>query len=185
MSELGRALRRLRRVRGMKQAHVAELLGVSQASVSRWEAGGQAPRGTARAAVERLLAAPVAADAALKRLVETASQPTHLICDATHSLLAASPGRAAAWRMGVAELVGCSLFGFASPEIAAMEARLDALGWRDGALGALAFWTGPNADPRVAIRPGLTLWERLTLADGRAARLVSTVAAAPAHAILA
>jgi transcriptional regulator with XRE-family HTH domain len=183
MTELGRALRRLRRVRGLKQAHVATLLGVSQASVSRWEAGAQAPGETAQAALERLLAAPVAADAALKRLVETAAAPIHLICDNTHSLLAVSAARAANWRAGPAELIGRSLFCYASPEIAAMEARLAGLGWRDGALGALAFWTGANADP--AIRPGLTLWERLFLADGRPVRLVSTVAAVPAHALAA
>src|SRR6185503_1119413 len=141
MSDLGRALARLRRVRGMKQAHVAELLGVSLATVSRWEAGAQAPAEEAQRAVERLLAAPVAADAALKRLVEGASVRTHLICDTSHALLAASPSRAAAWRAGSAELIGRSLFRYASPEIAAMEGRLPALGWREGALGALAFWT--------------------------------------------
>jgi len=185
MTDLGAALRRLRRARGMKQAHAAALLGVSQATVSRWEAGTQAPGGEAAGALARLLAAPVAADAALKRLVETARGRTHLICDLTHALLAASPARAASWRAGSRELIGRSLFRYASLEIAAMEARLADLGWRDGALGALAFWTGPNADRAVAIAPGLTLWERLTLADGRPVRLVSTVAAAPAHALLA
>lgn len=185
MTELGRALRRLRRVRGMKQAHAAQLLGVSQATVSRWEAGRQAPDGDALAALQRLLAAPVAADAALKRLVESAAVSTHLICDATHALLAVSPSRAAAWRTGTDALLGRSLFRYASSEIADMEARLGDLGWQDGRLGALAFWTGANADDFVAIRPGLTLWERLTLADGRPVRLVSAIDQAPPHALLA
>jgi transcriptional regulator with XRE-family HTH domain len=185
MTDLGRALHRLRRVRGLKQAHAADLLGVSQATVSRWEAGVQAPGDEARAALERLLAAPVAADAALQRLVETSASPTHLICDVTHVLLATSPARAATWRAGADELTGRSLFRYASPEIAAMEAKVVALGWRDGALGAVAFWTGANADAAVTIRPGLVLWERLHLADGRPVRLVSTVTAAPAHALAA
>jgi transcriptional regulator with XRE-family HTH domain len=182
MDDLGLSLRRVRRLRGMKQSHAAELLGVSQATVSRWENGAQAPAGDALTALERLLAEPVAADAALRRLVEGAAGPVHLICDATHVLLAASPARAAGWRASVADLFGRTLRPFASPEIADTERKLEALKWP---LAAICFWTGANADPDVPIRPGLTLWEPIRLADGRLARLVSTVAEPPAYAALA
>lgn len=177
MDDLGRALRRTRRLRGMKQSHAAELLGVSQATISRWESGAQAPSDDVRAALERLTAAPPAADAALRRLVESSATHTHLICDETHALLAASPGRAAQWRRDPSELAGRSLRHFASPEIAAMEDRLTELGWPQ----ALTFWTGPNADAEVPIHPGLTLWEPIRLADGRWGRLVTTVDTAPSH----
>lgn len=40
---IGRALRRFRRLNAIKQGHFAELLGVSQASVSRWESGTHEP----------------------------------------------------------------------------------------------------------------------------------------------
>lgn len=178
MSDLGRALARTRRLRGMKQSHAADLLGVSQATISRWESGAQAPSEAARAALERLTAAPAAADTALRRLVESSAARTHLICDETHALLAASPGRAAQWRRDPAELAGRSLRPFASPEIAAMEEHLAEFGWPQ----ALSFWTGPNTDAEVPIQPGLTLWEPIRLADGRWARLVTTVEAAPPHA---
>jgi len=36
VNEYGRALRRWRRLRGVKQSHAAELLGVTQATLSRW-----------------------------------------------------------------------------------------------------------------------------------------------------
>lgn len=172
----------MRRLRGMKQSHAAELLGVSQATISRWEASGQAPSPEAREALMRLLAAPVAADAALKRLVEAASTPVHLVCDLSHTLLAASPARTARWRRPASELIGRSLWPCASPEIQALEGRLDGLGWRESAGDALAFWTGANTDRLVPIRPGWTVWERIRLADGREGRLVSTAPAPPDHA---
>jgi hypothetical protein len=106
----------------------------------------------------------------------------HLVCDASHALLAASPARTQAWRRSAAELTGASLWPYASPEIQAVEARLPEVGWDDAEVGAVAFWTGPNAHPEVTIRPGVTLWERIRLQDGRDARLVTTVAAPPAHA---
>jgi transcriptional regulator with XRE-family HTH domain len=40
---LGRALRRFRRLHAIKQTHLAEMLGVSQGSVSRWEAARISP----------------------------------------------------------------------------------------------------------------------------------------------
>jgi transcriptional regulator with XRE-family HTH domain len=39
MNEYGRALRRWRRLRSVKQSHAAELFGVTQATLSRWERG--------------------------------------------------------------------------------------------------------------------------------------------------
>ena len=182
MTDLGRTLRRMRRLRGMKQSHLADLLGVSQATVSRWEAAGQAPSVEARAAIARLMTAPACADAALKRLVESSSLPVHLVCDLSHVLLAASPARVARWRRAPAELMGRSMWAFASPEIQAVEARLPELGWREGGAAALTFRTGANADRDVPIAPGLTLWEHIPLEDGREARLVSTLVEPPAHA---
>ena len=40
---LGLALRQMRLLRGIKQAHFAQLMGVSQATVSRWERGKRIP----------------------------------------------------------------------------------------------------------------------------------------------
>lgn len=173
----GRTLRRLRVLRGMKQAHLAELLGVTQATVSRWERGELVMTRSQAAAAERLLVSvpDPAQDAALKRLVESSSLKVHLICDRTHRLLAASPARRAEWRGDSADFLGRSLLVYASPEILAEEERLDALGWRDGRLASLAVETGSNGDALLPIRPGRALWERLPLADGSPARLVTTL----------
>jgi hypothetical protein len=113
-------------------------------------------------------------DAALKRLIESSSLRVHLVCDRTHRLLAASPSRQSEWRVNAGALKGQSLLGFASPEILAAEARLDALGWFEGAIISLTVTTGSNANDLVRITPGQFMWERITFSDGSCGRLVTT-----------
>jgi transcriptional regulator with XRE-family HTH domain len=178
MNEFGRALRRWRRLRGVKQSHAAELFGITQATLSRWERGHHRPPEDAARKLTTLLAAPLesSGDAALRRLVESSTLPVHLICDLTHRLLAASPMRLADWTADAAELRGRSLWRFASDEIRQAESRLGDLGWFDEGTTELRFWTGANHDPVVPIEPGILVWERLTLSDGTLARLVTTLA---------
>ena len=168
----------MRLLRGMKQSHLAELLGVTQATVSRWERGLLIVAEAQRAEAQRLLAVrpDPAQDAALKRLVQSSSRRVHLICDRTHRLLAASGMRQAEWRADPAEFLGRSLLAYASPEIRAAEAALVDLGWHDGQLPHFIVDTGSNGHPIVPIKPGRVLWERIMLADGVAGRLVTMIA---------
>lgn len=167
-------LRRLRLLKGLKQSHLAELMGVAQTTVSRWESGGLPLPEAQWQRAQRLLAEP-AQDAILRRLVEHSSLSQHLIDDRTHDLLAVSKSREDKWRAEPGAFLGRSLIGFASPEILAAEATLDAMGWRDGRVGRLEIDTGPNHDPVVPIVRSRLIWERLILSDGRAARLVTTL----------
>ncbi|MCG5482012.1 helix-turn-helix domain-containing protein [Sinorhizobium alkalisoli] len=173
MSFTARMLRRLRLLRGMKQSHVAELLNVTQATVSRWEAGLLRPSERQQIALERVFAelAP-SADAALKRLVETSSVRLHLICDLSHRLLAASPLRRSEWRR---EMLGMQMFRYASEEIRSAESALESLGWYESGTASLVVETGPNGRDDVPIAAGQVLWERIPLADGAMARLVTTL----------
>ena len=177
MDEYGRALRRWRRLRGVKQSHAAELFGVTQATLSRWESGRHRLPETAARRLARLLAAPLdsAADAGLRRLVESSALRVHLICDLSHRLLAASPARFAEWAADAAELRGVSLWAFATDEIRSAEGRLGELGWYDDGATQMSFWTGANDSPVVSIDPGILLWERLQLSDGTLARLVTSL----------
>ena len=177
MNEYGRALSRWRRLRGVKQSHAAELFGVTQATLSRWERGYHRLPDEAIHKLSRLLAAPLdsAGDSGLRRLVESSALPVHLICDLTHRLLAASPQRFAEWTADASDLRGTSLWRFATDEIQQAESRLGDLGWYDERTTELRFWTSDNHDPMVRIVPGILVWERLTLSDGTLARLVTTV----------
>lgn len=175
---LGIALRRWRLLHHIKQAHAAELFGVNQSTISRWEAGTQAMEPAERTRVEALLAARLgaAADQALARLVNESPRPVHLICDLTHRLLACSPSRAAEFTVPLSELLGRSLWRYSTSEIALKESALEALGWRETlAPPAVEFPTGTNDSAIIPIRASLCRWTRMTLSDGTAARLVETL----------
>ncbi len=161
----------------VKQSAVAERLGVSQGCVSRWESGAHRPDAAQRDRIIRLICASAGndQDSALKRLVEGSQRPVHLICDATHQLLAASRGRAASWRTDISELIGRSLWPFASAEIEAAEAGLCERGWFERPWQNLELCTGSNGRSDVPVPPGLMLWETLPLADGRVGRLTTTI----------
>ncbi|RVT90543.1 XRE family transcriptional regulator [Sphingomonas crocodyli] len=175
---MGRSLLRFRRLNGIKQAHVAELLCVSQGSISRWEGGTHAPDEHHREKIATLIAAHANnnGDMAMKRLISTSTLAVHLVCDATHILLAASPARAAVFAGGVDRYLGTSLWRYASPEIAEAEARLADDGWFERPFKALTFRTGDNLSHDVPVRSSTVRCETIPLADGRVGRVTTTLA---------
>lgn len=175
--QLGAALRRWRTLRRIKQQHAGELLGVSQATISRWENGRQLPDPDEETALRELMHARLdsAAERELARLVEQSTRPVHLVCDLTHRLLALSPARERQCHVSRSQLLGRSLWRYASPEIVMAEARLAALDWFGPAPPALEFVTGPNHQAEVEIEPSRMRWVRFQLSDGSAARLVETL----------
>jgi len=159
MLDFGRSLRRLRRLTGIKQGHLAELAGVTQATVSRWESGLHQPTPEQAAKLLPLIEARLdpAADAMLKRLVESSSLRVHLVCDVTHRLLAVSPARRREWRNDASNLYGETLWPFASTWIQEGEARLAELGWYEPSALPVAGWTELNCPGVIRISPASDL----------------------------
>ncbi|HWW55787.1 MAG TPA: helix-turn-helix transcriptional regulator [Sphingopyxis sp.] len=174
---VGPALRRFRRLNGIKQGHIAELLAVSQGSVSRWESGAHEPDALHGEKIAALIAANTAddSDRALKRLVETSTQAVHLICDATHRLLAASKARTAQWGGAAQSYIGTSLWRFATPEIILAEEGLGDAGWFDRPFQSLHFDTGGNGSNEIPVTPSRICWETIPLSGGRTGRLTTTL----------
>ncbi|EWY38436.1 XRE family transcriptional regulator [Skermanella stibiiresistens SB22] len=177
MLDFGRSLRRLRRLNGIKQDHLAELAGVTQATVSRWESGRHQPTPEQVAKLLPLLEARLdpSGDAMLRRLVETSSLRVHLVCDVTHQLLAVSEWRRQEWRNDAQSLYGETLWPFASDGIRDGEAKLVELGWYEPVTRPIAGWTDFNFAGVIRMGPGMWLWERVQLSDGRFARLVTSL----------
>ncbi len=174
---LGRSLKTWRQLRRLKQTHAAELLSVSQATMSRWENGLQAPTVSEQASIRQLLQARFdsAADHELARLVTQSSQPIHLICDLTHRLLAWSRTRSRQCRTGRADLIGTSLWPYASEAVMQAEAELPRFGWFEPSPPAVEGYTGANRSRRLRISPSRFRWVRFQLSDGSFARLVETL----------
>lgn len=176
--KIGPLLRRARALRRWKQQAVADLAGVAQTTVSRWEAGAIEPSPEQLRRLSPILSpvADLARDSGLRRLVVTSPLPVHLICDLTHRLLAASPAREAEWTVSASELQGEPLFAFATEEIRAAESRLDEIGWFADATTSAVLWIrGPEWRGPIRMAPGYCVWERLTLNDGSPVRLVTTL----------
>ena len=183
---LGRSLRSWRALRRIKQLHAAQLLGVSQATVSRWENGQSPPSLDEAQRLRTLMAARLdsAADRVLARLVQQSALPVHLICDLTHRLLAASPAREAQFKVATSQLMGASLWRYASDDIVAAEAQLADHGWFGSSPPAIEFHTRARESDALAILACDMRWVRFQLSDGSFVRLVETVAqlgGAPAH----
>ena len=174
---IGESLRSWRVARRMKQAHVADLLKCSQATVSRWESGAQTPSPREVSAILRLLAARLSSsgDRALERLVISSAAQLHLVCDLTQRLLAASPARERNWRVAASDLAGTPMGRFASPEISSAESSLRDAGWFADPGASVEIETGANEDDDVPILPGRFRWTRIRLSDGSFARLVETL----------
>ena len=176
LPSFGQRLKRLRRSKGWKQASIAALAGVNQATVSRWEAGTVLPSEDTMQGLLSALASAPAQDAALQRLVQHCSQPAHLVTDVDHRLLAASLPRQQIWGVPVAGLLHTSLWRFATEDIAQAEAQLGASGWWEQHAPAPVLVQVRIAQTvGLQIRPSTMLWERVWLANGLPARLCTTL----------
>lgn len=173
----GTQLRRLRRSHGMKQTHLAELVGVGQSTVSKWECGYLLPSTGQHLRLVTLFSTRLdpARDAWLSRLVECSTRQVHVMCDTEHYLLAASRPRIGEWRRDFNEVAAQPLTRLLPPDIAFAENWIvehDAEAFR---LSTLVVRTGGREGGPYDIAPALMLWERFQLSEGKWVRLVTNV----------
>src|SRR3954469_15191294 len=84
-------LRRFRRHRALKQTALADMLGVDQATVSRWESGRQTPDlGMQRRLCELMRRAEPRKDTLLKHVIDTSVGFT-VLSDDDRNIVSASP----------------------------------------------------------------------------------------------
>lgn len=181
--EFGRLLRQWRRTSDIKQARLADILGVTQATVSRWENATQRPAPLQYDLIHQMMTRKrnFRLDHAVKRLVTHSNQRVHLIEDRSHRLLCASTVREQEWQRDSTPLLGTSLWRFATPEIAVAEKSLHDLGWHEDQADHLTFKTSQRDGAPMRIVDSYILWERFFLSDGTAVRLTTGYDQAPLH----
>ncbi|OSQ39891.1 hypothetical protein TMES_06090 [Thalassospira mesophila] len=168
-------MRQWRRMAEIKQQRLADILGVTQATVSRWEKGMQQPAPLQYQLLHEMMTRNrnIRLDHAVKRLVVQSRQRVHLIEDRSHRLLCSSHPRQHEWQRADHDLLGQSLWRFATPEIAAAEKSLHHMGWHDDMADHVLFANSTRDGAPMRIIDRYILWERFFLADGRAVRLTT------------
>lgn len=174
-AEFGRRLRLWRRQSDIKQSRLGDILGVTQATVSRWEKGLQRPAPLQLDLMDQMMSRKrnFRLDQAIKRLVTHSAQRVHLIEDRSHRLLCASNPREAEWQRDSSDLIGTCLWRFATAEIANAEKSLHDLGWHEDQTDHLAFENSKRDGAPMRIVDRFILWERFFLSDGTAVRLTT------------
>ncbi len=162
MFSLGPAFKRWRLLRGIKQSHAAQIIGVGQSTLSRWESDELVLDEKYDAAVMHVLGARLtsAQDAVLARLIKSSSKPMHLVCDVSHRLLAFSESRGVEFGPDAQALLGHSLWQDATEEIVEAEEQVRRQGW-NAQNGSVQFCTGHNHSSVVPIYDSLCTWTRL------------------------
>lgn len=167
----------MRRAAEVKQSALSNELNIDQSTLSRWEAGIQAPEEHIQQKAFSLLASNMTDDFALRRLIETSNSSLHLIEDTSHICLAFSHRRATEWGNQDANLlIGKSLWRFATEEIQAAENDLSASDWWSARSPTpRIFKTSQKAHDELVISAGQIVWERMYLTDGTPVRLCSSL----------
>jgi DNA-binding XRE family transcriptional regulator len=153
-------LRRFRRQRALKQVALADMLGVDQATVSRWESGRQSPDlGMQRRLRSLMQQAGPRQEVLLRHWIDTAVGFTSLT-DENRVAVAASPSFCAYHGVDASDLVGMSTVpafteeleqlwgiavdhGFLEGDIASVTAvsRANLLSGKERNVGTIAVWT--------------------------------------------
>lgn len=159
-------LRRFRRLRAIKQAALAEMLGVDQATISRWESGRQLPDLGIQRRLRALMQGAGSRDETLIGHWVDAAVGNTLLVDAARSMRAASPEF-----RGLHGLESGALGGTALPMFGE---EMEALWWEAVKRG---FFEGELASVTVVSRfnllsgerrevPGHSLWTPIHLSSG-------------------
>lgn len=153
MIQWAAGIRRLRQSNGWKQTTFAEMIGVDQATVSRWERGLQTPEPSMRKRLVELMRRRVPELDRLQMISVEASPNLAIAFDRDFRVLAASEAAAALFGTTPGALVGEPLHDRSAPDLAWARERAEECGLWRGEVAAMRFvagLSGADGTPRYA-----------------------------------
>lgn len=177
LADWGAQLRRFRRLRALKQAALAEMVGVDQATISRWESGRQSPDLAMQQRLRDLMRRiEPREEVLLKHWINTSVGYT-VLCDEDRIIRAASPSYCNIHGLSPTEVLGLSTIPSFTAELErALWLAVDR-GFFEGEVASVTVVGRNNAlsgQPRDV--PGMSVWTPVPLADGRVLRRVDRIA---------
>ncbi len=166
--EWGEQLRRFRRLRALKQAALAEIVGVDQATVSRWESGRQNPDLGMQQRLRDLLRRIEPREEILLKHWINASVGYTVLCDEDRIIRAASPSYCSIHGLSPAEVLGLSTVPVFTAELEqALWLAVDR-GFFEGDVASVTVVGRTNAlSGRERGIPGISVWTPVPLSDGQ------------------
>ena len=173
----GAQLRRFRRLRALKQTALAELIGVDQATVSRWESGRQSPDLSMQQRLRDLMRRIEPREEVLLSHWINASVGYTVLCDEDRIIRAASPSYCTIHGIAASDVVGMSSIPAYTAELErALWLAVDR-GFFEGDVASITVVGRANAlSGRPRDIPGISVWTPVPLTDGRVLRRVDRIA---------
>jgi len=177
LADWGGQLRRFRRLRALKQVALAELVGVDQATISRWESGRQSPDLAMQQRLRDLMRRIEPGEEVLLKHWINASVGYTVLCDADRVIRAASPSYCSIHGLSSTEVLGLSTIPVFTAELEqALWLAVDR-GFFEGDVASVTVVGRTNAlSGRPRDIPGMSVWTPVPLTDGRVLRRVDRLA---------
>lgn len=173
----GAQLRRFRRSRALKQSALAEMIGVDQATVSRWETGRQSPDLGMQRRLRGLMRRMEPREEALLKHWINASVGYTVLCDQDRIVRAASPSYCKIHGVSAAAVLGASTVPVFTAELERALWQTVDEGFFEGDVASVTVVSRVNAlsgrDRGVA---GISVWTPVPLSDGQILRRVDRIA---------
>lgn len=166
----GQVVRDFRRLHAIKQTALAEMLGVDQATISRWERGQQTPESRARLELRALVHDLQASESRLKSMVKNAATQS-LLAKRDGIILVGSASYCAAHRVPQDEIVGRSHAPMFNEEAVRLNNIVNERGFFDGDLASVTLVARCNTLSRHRLNvPVRVVWTPVRIGDGEIVR---------------
>jgi transcriptional regulator with XRE-family HTH domain len=176
LTDWGPQIRRFRRFRALKQSALAEMIGVDQATVSRWESGRQVPDLGMQRRLRDMIRTPDSREEELLKHSINAGLGYTVLCDENRIIRAVSRSFCDAHQISQNDAIGKSSEPVFTPEVDRLHHISVEQGFFDGDVASIVIVGRYHAlGGAWRNRCGIVSWTPVPLTDGRILRRVDRI----------